>query len=83
MLARPARSAKYFSVRNADSFSAHRHVDELVERHTLSLSHLAGLVEKRRLKPQREIALPHDLFSSWFTVSAEDSTSIQIAWSLG
>src|SRR6266852_6008363 len=42
----------------------HRHIDELVERHTLGLSHLAGLVEQRRLKPKREVALPHDRFSS-------------------
>src|SRR2546425_4977108 len=52
----------------------HRHIDELVERYTLGLSHLASLVEQRRLKPKREVALPHD-FSSCFTVSAGDRTS--------
>ena len=31
----------------------HRQIDELVERNTLSLSQLAGLIEKRGLKPQR------------------------------
>jgi hypothetical protein len=40
------------------------HIDELVERHTLGLGHPAGLVEKRGLKPQRKVALPHDVFSS-------------------
>ena len=53
------------------------HVDELVERHTLRLSQLAGLVEKRGLKPQRKVALPHDFFSSCFTLFAGDGTSIR------
>jgi hypothetical protein len=33
---------------------------KLVQCHTLDLSHLAGLVEKRRLKPQRDAALSHE-----------------------
>jgi hypothetical protein len=38
------------------------------------LSQLARLVEKRRLEPQREIALSHDPISNRFTASPGDKT---------
>src|SRR5882724_7676766 len=57
-------------------FLGHCDVDELVEGHALCLGEFASLIEKRRLKSQRKIALPHGLFSNRLTVSPGDKTRI-------
>src|SRR5258708_5938066 len=51
-------------------------VDELIERDALGFRQLAELVQQRRLKPKREIALPHDRPSRAFTASPGAHTTI-------
>src|SRR5271170_5391057 len=53
----------------------HGHIDELVEGQALGLGKPTRFVEKRRLKPQRKIALPHELFSNRIAPSPGDKTA--------